>query len=301
MKLIQVALLSFILALAACSVPQYVSVPITYAPQRAFNPDSTTIVLINQFDAAQTGLTNKKKLDVIKAGAFSSLRFAEMQLKALSKVRVINQVDSTTFHLNTDSVPMIARRYRANYVLALKNFSADIVLDEVQSSIAYYNTNVTVEYTLYEDNGIYYKKLKGLANDPQSEGEYPGLLGSLIIHPTVKGNKASIVTSAQNATFNALQEYLPNTISHNRPLYTDGYLKQPVVEIMAGNFDKAILLLEPHLKDNDVKLASKAAYNLAVIYESQGNIDKAIELAQLSLNKDNNPYATSILGDLKTE
>jgi hypothetical protein len=48
-------------------------------------------------------------------------------------------------------------------------------------------------------------------------------------------------------------------------------------------------------------MASKAAYNLAVVYEAQGDIDIAIDMAQLSLDKNKNRFATMLLTDLKGE
>jgi hypothetical protein len=290
-----------ILFLSACSIPQYVTVPVNYNPKLPFRPDTTTILIINRLDLSRANINAGKKLDVIKAGAFTSVRYAEIQLKQLPHVGVINLVDSGTFNITTDSIKFLALKYHSDYVLSLENFSANIVLADVQNSTSYYNTTVEVNYTLYEGNGTYSKKLNGTAADHQSMVPYVGFIGSLIIHPTIRGSKSVINISAQDATFNALQDYLPNSISHQRPLYNDPAFQPAVKEILAGNFDKADSLLVPFLKDISLHVVSKAAYNLAVVYEAEGNIDAAINMAQLSLDKYPNEYATNIFDDLKWE
>lgn len=301
MKTLKLTLLVCVAAFSSCTVPKYVNVPVNYNPKFYFNPDSTTIVAINRFDPMSSKVTNKKTLGVLKAGGYAAIKYAQDQLMQLPKVRVINLVDSAAFAVNTDSISAIAAKYKAHYVLALTDFSANIGLDGVENKTAYYNTNTTVNFTMFESNGIYYKKLKGAATDPQSEQEYPGLVLSLFIHPTVKGNKADITASAQHATQNALQDYFPYTIAHDRPLYSDDYFKEPVAAILEGNFNKADSLLQPMVKHANNQIASKAAYNLAVVYEAIGDIDAAIDMAQLSITKFDNKYAVSILGDLKLE
>jgi len=299
-KLLQFTGLIFILFLGACDIPQYVTVPVNYNPKLPFRPDTTTILIINRFDFSQTKISAGKKLDVIKAGALTSVMYAETQMQQLPHVRVINLVDSA-LNITTDSIKFLASKYHSDYVLSLESYSAYIVLAGVENSTSYYNTNIEVNYTLFEGNGVYYKKLKGTAVDHQSSAPYFGLIASLVIHPTVRGNKSAINMSTQNATFNALQDYLPNSISHQRPLYNDPTFQPAVKEILAGNFDKADSLLTPYLKDISLRVVSKAAYNLSVVYEAEGDINAAINMAHMSYDKFPNDYATNILNDLMTE
>lgn len=299
MKPVKFVLFIFILLLNACSQLKFIAVPIDYDPRVSFKPDSTTILLINQFDVTRAKVGTKRKTEVYKAGVFSAVKYARMQLAGLPRVKIINLVDSSSVKANTDSIKFLAEHYHADYVLALTNFNADISLDGVQSSTAYYTSNVSVNFTLFEGNGIYFKKLQGISNEPQSSGPYLGFFASLLIHPTVGGNKESITITAEHATQIALQDYLPYTITHTRPLYNPEQLQPAVNEILSGHFDKAYNLLKPVLDDKDPKLASKAAYNLAVVYEAQGDFDIAMNMAQLSLDKNKNQYAEGLLADLK--
>jgi tetratricopeptide (TPR) repeat protein len=301
MKFLKFAAFAFIALWSACSVPQYVNVPVSYNPKYYFNPDSTTIAVINQFDVGQAKISNKKTVAVLKAGAYTAIRYAADRLSMLPHVKIINLVDSAAFNVNADSVKTLALKYGAHYVLALKSFDANIDLSEVQNKTAYYNTTASVDFILYESNGIYYKKLKGMTNDAQSETEYQGFVMSLLIHPTVKGNKPAINAAAQHAAQDALRDYFPYTISHNRPLYNDDFLQPGVKAIVSGNYDKADSLLQPWLKHANPQMAGKAAYNLSVVYEFMGDIDSAMDMAQLSLDKFNNQFAVAILAELKTE
>jgi lipopolysaccharide biosynthesis regulator YciM len=70
---------------------------------------------------------------------------------------------------------------------------------------------------------------------------------------------------------------------------------------LKGKFDIAYKILNPLIDGKDLKLASQAAYNLAVVYESQGDIDEALDLAKLSNQKQQNNYATVLIAELIKE
>lgn len=301
MKLLSPLFVIVLFFLASCQVPLYVAVPVEYTPRAYFKKDTTTIAIINQFDADALKISNKKKLAAIKAGAYTATKSAGMQLSQLQHVKTINLVDSSDFKPNTDSVKLIAQKNKADYVLVLKNFSAGIGISDINNTTTSYDTNVSVNFLLYESNGVYYKKLNGVANDPKSDEPYMGLLAAIVFQPTVGRNKVAINGSAEHAVQDALQDYFPYTISHNRPLYNDDFLMPAVKEILAQNFNKADSLLQPFLQDNVKQRASKAAYNLAVVYEAEGDIDAALDLAQQSSDLYFNEFATAILKDLQTE
>ncbi len=295
-----VALLTFAMENSP-SGPPYLTVPVYYAPKNSLGRDSNTIVLINQTDLSETKISNQKKLKVLRNAAYTSLKTAENQLKQLPHVGVVNLVDSA-FKANTDSVKLIAAKYNAQHVLALKSFSADITLSDVQSSTPYFNTDIREDFKLYESNGAFYKKLRGTASDLIPDVKYTlGFYAALYIHPPIEQHEDAIDTSAQNATIDALKNYLYSSVIHDRPLYDNHFLMDAVKKMYSGKMDDAITLLKPLLQHKNAKKASKAAYNLAVAYESKGDIETATTMAQLSLNKFSNDYAKTILEDLKTE
>ena len=278
---------------------QSVDVTVDYTAKFFLKPDTNTVVLINQFNADQLK-GNKKTVSVLKSAAYTTISYAGFAFRQLPHTRIINLVDSVSFPTNTDSVKQIAAKYHANYVLALKNFTAKISLSDGGVETLY-STSSTAEFMLYEDNGIFFRKLNGKAEDPLEQHVDAGLLASLIFQPGIKGNKDAINATAEHAAENALQDFFPYNITHTRPLFNDKFLRPINEEIIAGNFDKADSLLQPYLQDMDVKIAAKAAYTLAVVYESENNLEAATDLATESNEKYKNSYAIAMLADLKEE
>jgi len=278
---------------------KYLIYPLDYDAKLSFKPDSTTILLINQlsFDKKVAG----KKLAALKAGAFSAIRCAEAELGSLPHVKTVNLVDSASLTVTADLIKILALKYHSDYVLALTDYNADVALEDIQNGDAYYNSVVIVKFTLFEGDGLFYKKLQGSSSSVRSIQPYMGFVASLFIHPTIARSKDSINVVSRNAVLIALSDYLPHTETLSRPLYTDKWLNPMTTEILAGNFDKAYNLSQPLLNDKNPIVAGRAAYNMAVVYEAQGDIDEAINMAQLSLDKYKNPYASAILNDLKSE
>lgn len=291
--------------LVSCSVPQYVTVPVNYGPKLGFRHDTTTIVIINRFKPDSIKVRDNRKKAAFKAGAYTAIATAADQLKYLKGVNTIKLADSLNLAVSTDSVKMLAAKYKAHYVLTLDNFNTGIYVDNSiydGNQVVYYTTKVKTGFTLYESNGLYFKKLSGMADVPQNNEGYPGGFASLFFHPTINGSIPAINAAAREATLDALKDYLPFSISNDRPLYADsGPLESSVAQIKAGKFDLAFKVLNPLIDGTDVKLASKAAYNLAVVYEAQGDIEEALKTAKLSNEKNQNEYAKALIVDLMKE
>ncbi|HJP62323.1 MAG TPA: DUF6340 family protein [Mucilaginibacter sp.] len=277
----------------------YITVPINYTARYFFARDTATILVINQFDVKSVKDSSGKKPEVLAGAAFTSVKFIGSQLDLLPHIRVISLVDSLNFPVNTDSIKNLASKYKATHVLALKSFDANIVPTADQTGEKNLNTSISVDFKLYESNGLFYKKLHGTASDIIPDAKYkPQTDGA---QPSISQYKAIVDTSSESAAMDALKDYFPSSVSHDRPIYTDHFLTKGVEKLYAGDPDAAIKFLEPYLQDKNAKKASKAAYMLAIAYETKGNIEKAGEMATLSLNKFNNPYATTMLQDLKDE
>lgn len=297
MKFLKPVCFILLLLLCSCDPMRYTTVSVQYTPKSYFRTDTTVILLVNHFPNADT---NKKQREDLKASANASLRYAETQLNKLKHVRVINLTDSTTLKINTDSINLLSSKYQAHYVLALKNVTSNIDMSGTDSGIAYYQANASASYILYEDNGLYSKKLNGDGSH-NSEKYYAGLFGSLIIHPSHKWELEEMKMAVADATQNALIDYLPYTITHTRPIYHDDLLEPAAQQIMAHNYGKADTLLLSLINHKDRKIASRAAYNLAIVYESVADINSAKEMANLSWQKYNNIYAQQLLSDLNGE
>lgn len=302
MKHLSPVFLLLLFLLASCGTPLYVNVPVKYTPQSFFNNDSTTVVIINQFDAARLDIGNKKKLAAIKAGAFIAIKSAGNRLEQLPHVKAINLADSVNFKKDTASVKRLAQQYKADYVLALRSYDSGIAFSGVENGTTMYDNYAIVNFLLFENNGVYYKKLSGSAHDGQTETQYMTMVMTGLYEKAAGQNCAPINNCAMRASQNALKDYFSYTIAHNRPLYKEDFLQPAIDEISAMNYRKADSLLQPLLLDKDPGRASRAAYALAIVYEAEGDIGGAIDMAQQALEKDdNNEFAAIILDDLQYE
>jgi hypothetical protein len=285
MKLFKTCLFILFFSLSACNPSRFFNFQVTYHPKFAFEGDTTTILLINRFDPAKTKIKNPRELAAIEASAFASISYAARNLGALDRVKLINLVDSATMTIDNSSIEFLATWHHADCVLVLNNFSADLSLQPGGSNANdYYLCDATVSYTFFDDNHVFSKKLQGSGGATHTSG-YFGLIPSLISRPTVRGNEQMVEAAAGRATQNALWDYLPHTAVHTRILNDDAALHPAVRELLAGHYDNACNLLKPLLDNKDLKLASRAAYDLAVAYEAQGDVVAAISMAHQSLEK----------------
>lgn len=301
MKMLKFFGFCLLVMLSSCDSMKYLPVSLDYTPNLTFKPGPSTILIVNKFDINLLQNFTKRRIRAIKAGAIAAVNYAQTELQQLPNMKVINLVDTVDFKINTDSIKVLALTNHADYVLTLDNFIPSIDLTELNNSFASYTSTVQIDFTLFENGGLNSKKLNAILNEPHSEMPNMGLIGNLILQPTVGGNKESVMLSAQHATKIALRDYLPYTITHTRAIYNEDWIQPATNEILANNYIKADTLLRPFLKDPNNERAAKAAYQLAIVYEAQGRVEKAIKYAQISVDKFKTNYALILLDELKTE
>ena len=273
-------------------VPYY-TFSLSFAPKVFLRPDTNTILLINRVDLSKLKAPDPNQ-DVIKAGAFTAVKYAGVQLAMLPHVHVINLTDSVDFVSSTDSVAVLSAKYHADYTLALVRYNADVSPEGTYRTRAYFNNKVNLQFTMYMGKGDLYKELPGSDTSRSIQHEF-GVEVNDLIPPTIGGSKDFIIGATQDATFAALIDYLAYTQSESRPLYTNKRLAPIVDEITMGHLDRANSLLQPIIYDRDPVMAAQAAYNLAVVYEARGDIDSALSMAKLSVDKSRNRYARSMI------
>ncbi len=302
MKLLSPVLIGIMFCLSACEAPLYVSVPLNYQPTAFLPKDTITIVTINQFDADKLQIGSRQKLSAMKAGAFSAIKAAATRFESLPHVRTINLADSANFKVDTGSIKSIAQKYKADYVLALKNYDFGVLAGDNINFKTSYNIYASVDFQLFENNGVYYKKMNGRYNTRKTEEQYMAITMSGLYNQDARQGGAPVNSSAALAAGDALKEYFPYTIVRTRPVYMDDTLVPALNEIRLKNYAKADSLLQPLLRDSDPAKASRAAYVLAIVYEAQGDIEAAIDMVQQALDKDDlNQGAIDMMCDLREE
>jgi hypothetical protein len=307
MKYLKTLIIVSIVFLSGCATvtvaeaqPREFAFSLDFQAKYSFKPDTTTLLVINQVDLSKKKV-NAKSLEVMRAGAFTAIKFAGEQLDALPHMKIINLVDSVSFNISTDSIKHLAAKYHSDYTLALTDYTADVFAEGDYGTQPNYYTYANVKFTLFEGNGTFYKKLNGAATLAQSRRPNESVLSSLFVHPTLIKNKDSVNLASKTAALVALRDYVPHSETVKRPLYNDDDLKPMVDEIFAENFSKADTLSRPIINGKDLIMAAKAAYNMAVVCEAQGDFEEAIILARRSAAKYKNAYALELLNDLKSE
>ena len=302
MKLFIAGIFLVFFSLSVFSQSRFFNFTLNYQPQLVFAADTTVIVLTNRFDIGKFKIKNTKKLVAMRKSAYASIDGAANRLYSLGKVKVINLADSATMAVDTSSTRFLTSRFHADYVLTLDNFtvSVDLMPGEDHTN-NYMLARATLSFTMFDRSNKALKKVQA-TGDATHGSNYVGLMTSLLSNPTLHGNQQLVETAAANAAANALREYLPHTVTHQRLVYDQKELDPAVRLMLTGHYYQACELLKPLLDNENIKLASKAAYDLAVVYEAEGNIDDAMDMARQSLAKKKSwNSASTLIDSLKTE
>ncbi len=115
------------------------------------------------------------------------------------------------------------------------------------------------------------------------------------------GRKEAIKQLANKMGYNYSNEILPYWITVSRDYYVKGTGNFKIAKRKArtGNWDQAGALWEKETTSKKRKIAGRAAYNMAIINEINGNTDTAIQWAQKSYEDYNNRLALKYVNMLK--
>jgi tetratricopeptide (TPR) repeat protein len=304
--------------LSACSV-SYVPLTVQRAPEIAFGDSLTNVLVINRFDARKVDflLRKEKKKEVYARGINAEIGQLLNELESMKGINLIKKSDSLTMarniKANLDStvltvgeIEQLASKYQADYILALENYDASFVQDEIIRSknndgstkkVARYSLAIQSSWVLYDKHGRSFKELRGNVAKYHSQREV--LSGLLAIGPALGSNTKFVQEVSIDAGKHVSDYFKGQLISIMRPLYTDKNLKTSATAIRSGDYVKAQNELEALTKVEDNSIASKAYYNLAVIADLKGNRKSAIDFAELSLQKKKNMYASMMLNGFK--
>jgi tetratricopeptide (TPR) repeat protein len=104
-----------------------------------------------------------------------------------------------------------------------------------------------------------------------------------------------------NLGYKAASMLYPNWVWVDRKYYGSGSdeLKQAKRMIKGGHWDMAEETLLPLLESSDEKVRQRATFNLALVYEGQGNLDKALEMARQAAKKYDDKHAYDYINSLE--
>jgi hypothetical protein len=220
---------------------------------------------------------------------------------------------SFPFSLSWDAVDQICREDSADAVFALELFDTDTKLSYTASTVSLKTPLGNVPAIEHQANMQTLVKTGWRIYDPQSRNIIDEYAFEKSLHYSARGinpvvaaagliNRKEAVMDAGNKSGHA---YALRLIPYWIRVYRDYYVKGTDNFTMAcrkartGNWKGAEALWLKETTNADKKIAGRACYNMAIISEIDGALDKAIERAKQSYENYNNKLALDYLNVLK--
>jgi len=117
----------------------------------------------------------------------------------------------------------------------------------------------------------------------------------------IVGRKEAVLDRSNTIGHNYGARILPYRIRVSRDYFVSGTDNFEIAKrrAQAGNWDSAAELWNREVSNSDGKIAGKACYNMAIISEIHGDLDKAVEWASRSYEDYNNKTALRYINILK--
>ena len=285
-------------------------IPVNYPATARFEKTPARVVFVNSFNAADLGVRERKENVLQKASAMTLTAAAEL-FKSLDGLTVV-AVEEGIFNENNNAdtaslIRQLSKKHTADYVISLDDFSGAFEQDHVEvtretdgskTKTAHYNIRSTTTFKLFNADGKSLHVFAGEAIMPHSSRSV--VSGLLAAGPALPSNVNDLKAVSKLAVAQAFKTYFPVKATVQRALFFDGPLKTSNVALMKGDYETAKQELRKLIDNADPKLASHAAYNLAVAYESTGEMTAAKDFAAISLKKKDNQLAKDLLERLES-
>ncbi len=166
-------------------------------------------------------------------------------------------------------------------MLALDNFEAffeqGTAQNEYGENIAHFTLYTNTHWSLYDSTGVVLDQVRLPNKAHFSSGSIIGHL--LATNPSHVDVTPMIETLAYETGQSYWQRFQTRRNVYARLVYAPQDFVDAVVLMHQQNWQKAIAALKPFTTAENKKLAGKAAYNLAVIYEALGQKQEALHWA----------------------
>lgn len=292
------------LVFMAVTNPAPVSVPNTIKVVGVVNRSlpSNNNKLLNTVHQVLSGETES----ILKEGStecIRGLKDALMENDRFSKIRVF---DSLNFRnggggmfpapLSWDEVEKICTENKLDALFVLELFDTDLkinpivppppktnnpleVLNTIQQTQVRMETTVKTGWRIYDPYNRFVVDEYTLIDNMSFNGS-----GGSIIAATESliGRKEAIKKTANKVGHEYAVRILPYRLRVSREYFIRGNTNLKMATRMArtGNWDGAAAIWEKETNSRSHKIAGRACYNMAIINEINGNLDKAIEWAQ---------------------
>lgn len=272
----------FLLSSTSCSKLIYISK--TLEPEIILEKGRNDIVFVNLFDYTLPVYVKEKNEESYHAGV---MKLTEGLASSFSEDKSINfftgdslkkgtELGLLTTLLPTDSVKAICTRFNSNILLALDSMNVFFDWETIVDTDADGSKSKTKNFYLYTDFFLsLYSSDGDLINRSKTQRSMfyksrPTLSGLITIQPSIAKAKDEIESLGALAGQDYADKFYPQNVQEPRQVYYGKVFKESNAYIDAGNWSKAIELLEKLAESSDPKIAKKARNNLDVAKEAAG-------------------------------
>jgi hypothetical protein len=275
--------LTILLCLSSCST--FILIPRMHG--REINPEKKTgnIVFVNLFDYTLSLYVKEKNVNTYNAGVrkfeegLSSSTSEDKPFKFFTgdSLKKGTEVGQLTTLLPIDSVAAICTRYNADMLLALDSLNIFIDWETIVGNDYDGSKSRTKNFYLYT---WFYMSLYSAKGDliDRSKVERDLLYRSrqvlfgfgfiTLVKPSIANATSKVETLAYNAGQDYVSKFYPQIVKETRLIHMGKPFRTSNACMRAGNWSKAVQLLEPLVNSSDSKIANRAKENLAVAKEA---------------------------------
>lgn len=293
----------FAAALLQFSCTQKLQIETTRPAKVSIRPDQWEVAVINRFNPRLLPQEDKKAVEVMTLGAREAFQGAVDAILDDSTYLLVH-ADTAAYpaaskegKLSPEQLKEIGLHYPHHLLLTLNHFDVYMMFDEgtygTLTGIPYIRLFTQSNWTLYDDTGKELDEITLEASEVFQSGM--ALLGAV---PPITKVAPTIYHLAWFTGYDYWMRLSPQPHSYERPYYSNKKLREAAAYMVEEDWENATSLLEPIARSNE-RVAPKAAYNLAVIYEAMNMFDKAKYWARQAAEK-NNRYAFMLLHELET-
>lgn len=283
----------FVMALFSCT-PK-LQIETIRPPKVAVTNDQWQVVAINRFNPGLLPQDDQKVVEVMTLGAREAFQGAVDAILDDSTFLLVH-ADTAAYpvagkddKLSQEQLQEIGLRHPHHLLLTLNHFEVFMELSQgglegeygVFPQIPYIRLFTQARWLLYDENGKVLDDIALEANDVMQSGM--SFLGAV---PSIDKAAPSIYDLAWYAGYDYWARLYPQPDSYQRPYYNNKKLREAATSMVDEDWETAITLLEPIARSKE-RVAAKAAYNLAVVYEAMSKFDEAKYWARRAAEKNN--------------
>jgi len=325
-------LLTLLTLLQSCSSTNQLTLTVTEPAPVYINKNITKIGIINRsmpdkkyeaFDAIDKILTLEgKELD--KKGGIAAIENLKDELLKNNRIQSVVIIDSVDFkkygidqfsaELSWAKIDEICKKHNIEALYELSfydtdsninyktitrqvnnNFGIKIPIIEHEATV---NTLIKSGWRIYDNQdkvlSDYYTTAKTVTLSGRG-------INPLKAFETILGRKDAVINVSKNMGYEYALRILPYNLRVSRDYYVKGTNNFEIGKRRAqsGKWDSAAELWLLETNNHDAKIAGRACYNMAIINEINGDLDKAIEWATKSYTDYNDKIALRYLNVLK--